>query len=354
MGKEIIVSDESVNIYGFRVLTAGIDLSAYLKNPVMKWDHTMRYSDNKNVILPIGRMSHLHVNAQNQLIATPEFDSKDEFAAEIERKYNDGFINAASIGFPTVDNIEYSYDEEQMLPGQTGPTITKCRLREISLTDIGGNYNCVQLHHQGAMVELNSKTTPEDLKTLFPINKPIESMKKVIAELNATGLVSLPDSATEELVATGAKAVIGALSAKDQEIASLTKKNGELVAAATAAKADALKKNATVLVEGALSANKIVANQKESYVTLAATSEEGYESVKKIFEGMQPYKSASSQLNANTVELPASKEAKAQLFEKHMNEQTLATLSADTITELYTAANGKAPSAETLKKLTGK
>src|SRR5690242_4052618 len=138
MPKEIIISDESINIYGFRVITAGIDLSAYLKNPVVLWDHARRHSDTKDVILPIARMTNLR-KENKQLIGTPEFDSKDTFAAEIGRKYDDGFINAASISFPTIEAMEYSYEPGDMLPGQVGPTITKCKLREISMTDIPGN-----------------------------------------------------------------------------------------------------------------------------------------------------------------------------------------------------------------------
>lgn len=38
--KTFVLSDESVNSYGFRVLTDGIALDNFKKNPVMLWNHT--------------------------------------------------------------------------------------------------------------------------------------------------------------------------------------------------------------------------------------------------------------------------------------------------------------------------
>lgn len=193
--------------------------------------------------------------------------------------------------------------------------------------------------------------------TILNFNKPTDSsMKKVIVELNATGLVgSLPDNATEELVASGVKAITGALGAKDQEITTLKKQIGDMQAAATADKEKTLKTNATTLVEAAASSGKIVAMQKDAYITLASASEAGFESVKKIFDGMKGYQGVNSQLTAtDNSELPASKSARVAMFEKHVNEGTIGTLKAENIIALYEAANGKKPSESVLAQLTGK
>jgi len=298
---EVILSDESVNMYGFRVLTSGIDLSAFEKNPIMLYDHARRkeYDTNKNIILPIGRWNDVQ-KLGGQLIGTPEFDVEDKFAAEIARKFEKGFLNAASInmGF---DAIEWSEDPALMLQGQTGPTIVKCKIREISITDIPGNYNSVRLSCAGRELALNGATDPKVIKEFFSpsINLNEPQMKKVILLLNATGLAGqLPETATEELVAAGVSAITGALSAKEQEITSLTKEIGELKAAAQTAKVTALKDKATSLVEGALSAKKIIAEQKEPYIALASATEEGYESVKKLLDNAKPHMSVSGQLNA--------------------------------------------------------
>ena len=37
--KEFLISDESTNSYGFAVLTSGINLERFKKNPVMYYNH---------------------------------------------------------------------------------------------------------------------------------------------------------------------------------------------------------------------------------------------------------------------------------------------------------------------------
>lgn len=55
MAYTFLLSDETINSYGTRVLTAGIRLENFLKNPIMLWNHTRAWSDKEDQILPIGR-----------------------------------------------------------------------------------------------------------------------------------------------------------------------------------------------------------------------------------------------------------------------------------------------------------
>ena len=178
-------------------------------------------------------------------------------------------------------------------------------------------------------------------------------MKKVIAVLNATGLVgTLNEAATEELVANGVQAITGALSAKDQEIATLKKKIGDMETASITEKQNALKVNATALAQGALTAGKIVAAQLDAYIGLASASQEGYESVKKIFDGTQAYKPVNQQLSAAADnELPKNLDKQKELFDKHIKEGTMSTLSAESVKTLWKAKHGKEISEATLKAL---
>lgn len=123
-------------------------------------------------------------------------------------------------------------------------------------------------------------------------------MKKTIAVLNASKLVSLPETATDELVEQGVQVLIGQLSAKDQTIQAKDAEITRLKAEAEAAKTNSLKEKATALVEGALSAKKIVAAQKENYIALAASSEEAFKAQKAILDGMKGYESPLSGLTA--------------------------------------------------------
>ena len=56
MAKDVIVSTEAVNSYGSRVLTEGIDLSQYEKNPVLLWMHRRSWEPGA---MPIGRVENL-------------------------------------------------------------------------------------------------------------------------------------------------------------------------------------------------------------------------------------------------------------------------------------------------------
>ena len=135
--KRIVISDESINSYGFWVNTDGIDLSAFLKNPVMLWNHNRSSLGTNLDQLPIGRWKDLRVE-NGVLTGEPVFDENDEFAVKIKQKYESGILNACSIGFTP---LEWSDAPEMLKEGQTVATVTRCRLLEISICDIPSNAN---------------------------------------------------------------------------------------------------------------------------------------------------------------------------------------------------------------------
>lgn len=350
MAKPIVITDDSVvNSYGFRVMSDGGDLSDYLRNPIMLFDHTRRYGENhKDILLPIGRMTNL-MRMGTQWIATPEFDLEDEFAAEIARKYGRDILNMASIGF---EALEWSADPELMLPGQTLPTVTKWKLKEVSITDIGANGNCTKLSHLGQVIQLNEKTKPEELKNFFKLNNN-PTMKKVIAVLNGSKLVTLPESATDELAAEAVSTLIGQLSAKDSAIQLKDAEIVRLTAEVETNKKAALTDKAVILVEGALTAKKIVAAQKEIMLKNASASEEGYQMVKSLLDGITGYTSVIPGLSQQA-QLPDSKEELVKLYDKHAKEGNWKTLSEENIKVLWKAKHGTEIKSETLKALSAK
>jgi hypothetical protein len=347
MAKPIVITDDSVvNSYGFRVLTDGGDYSDYLKNPVLLYDHTRRRGENdKDVILPIGTTTELQ-QMGTKLVATPEFDLEDEFAAEIARKYDKGIFNMASIGF---EAIEWSEDPALMLPGQLLPTVTKWKLREVSITDIGANPNCCKLSHAGHTITLNDKVDAIELQNFFNSNKTQPTMKKVIAALNGSKLVTLSEASNEDLVAEAVVTLNSQLSAKEQALsvkdAEILRLTSELATAKTAAIAD----KATALVEGALASKKIVAAQKENFLKLASQTEEGYQSVKSLLDSMQAYTSVIPQLSVE--DLPKSKAEQVKLYDLHAKEGTLKSLGADNIKVLWKAKHGTEIKDSTLNAL---
>jgi len=142
-----VVNDESVlNTYGGRVLTSGLDIKQYKKNPIVLWFHKRpkRYGNQNNVeneILPIGTAVKLWKD-DGKLFADIQFDQEDEFAQKIEGKVARKIIRMCS---PGIDPVAFSEDTKHHLPGQTRVTITKGILDEISIVDIGGNNNALRL-----------------------------------------------------------------------------------------------------------------------------------------------------------------------------------------------------------------
>ena len=91
MGKlTFVLHDESVNTYGFRMLTSGANLEEFRKNPVMLLNHD-DYS------LPICRWENIRVEG-GKILADAVFDEGDPRAAEVKRKVENDFIRMASIG----------------------------------------------------------------------------------------------------------------------------------------------------------------------------------------------------------------------------------------------------------------
>lgn len=72
----------------------GVDLARYRANPIVGYGHC--YFGRND--LPIGRAENVDVDGK-RLVADVVFDLADDFAAQVDRKYRDGFLNAVSIGF---------------------------------------------------------------------------------------------------------------------------------------------------------------------------------------------------------------------------------------------------------------
>lgn len=159
MPHTFVVSDESINEYGFRVLTNGIDLTQFRQNPIMLYMH------NRNTYNPtggevIGRWENIRVEG-DKLLADAVFDESETLGKKIADKVRGGFIKMASIG---IRKREISEAKEHLKAGQTRPTVTKSVLDEISIVDMGGNNNALKLYNNNGeeeqLQELNFKSKP--------------------------------------------------------------------------------------------------------------------------------------------------------------------------------------------------
>jgi caudovirus prohead protease len=139
-----LVSDESINSHGFKVLTAGIDTSNFEKNPIMLYMH-----ERPNVI---GRWENL-TKENGKLYADAVFDVESEKGKEVARQVEQGFLRGASMGILELE--------------RSGDVVTKSEVVEISIVDIGSNSNALKLY----------KDTPEIIR--LSMNEANASQKLV-------------------------------------------------------------------------------------------------------------------------------------------------------------------------------
>ena len=166
MEYKFIVNTENVNSYGYRVITSGIDYTQYERNPVVLFMHNRSTRDKPTGDEVIGR-ARLSKEG-GQLIAYITFDTENEFASKIEKKVKGDFIRMCSM---FADIIEASSDEALVLPGQKYETITKCKLVEISIVDIGGNDDAIRLSASGTapkikLLNQKSENKMSEFKTI--------------------------------------------------------------------------------------------------------------------------------------------------------------------------------------------
>jgi hypothetical protein len=187
--KEFIISDESVNRFGFKVKTSGINIDKFVKNPVMFYNHNREGG-------VIGRWENVHSD-NGRLIATPVFDETDELGHKISGKVENGFIRAASIGIEPID-IDANDN-----------TVILSELVECSICDVPSNGNALMLYQNGQQVK--SKEFYLNLN-LIKNQNPMkdEDVKKIIAALLLKDDASIDDilSAINSLSAAESPAAI--------------------------------------------------------------------------------------------------------------------------------------------------
>ena len=260
MIKEVVINNSKLNSFKFRVLTAGIDTAQYQRNPILLWMH--RRPSKEDNILPIGRVENLRVEGDS-LIGTPVFDENDEFAKKIKAKWDSGFLRMVSAG---LDPVETSTDPALMLEGQKKATITKSRLVEVSIVDIGANDDAIVLYKDGNSINLSLDTNFLNLPETALNNNLNEKEMKIIALK-----LGLPETASEADILTK----IGSLQTEAAAAAALKAEIDRQRDAAVAGE-----------VDNAVKLKKITADKKEHFIALGKTA--GLESLKITLEMLSP------------------------------------------------------------------
>lgn len=173
--KSFVVSEESVNSYGFVVITSGIRLEQAKKNCPAFYNH-------RTWEIPFGHWENFRIE-NSKLVADLVIEGDNEIEKEYIRKIENGDLKGASIG---ADPLKWNSDLKQLKKGQTAPTLEECLLYEISLTPLPGNSNALSLKHGDSLIMLSEAT-----KNIIPALKQESDMKAIALKLG------LSETATE-------------------------------------------------------------------------------------------------------------------------------------------------------------
>lgn len=140
--KRVRITNERLNSYGTRVLTAGMDVSQYERNPVLLYMH-----ERGQVI---GYVKDLKVEG-DEVTGELMFDEASELSQRCKKQWEFGSLKMVSVG---IDVLELSEDKKHLVEGQTSPTITRSKLFEVSVVDIGANDDAIVLMRDGKRLEM--------------------------------------------------------------------------------------------------------------------------------------------------------------------------------------------------------
>lgn len=248
--KEFCLTDNSVNTYGYRLLTEGLQLERFKpaigflmhereKGPAVTWTD-FRFDGDKLFAKPI----------VNDL----RFPS---LVDEIEQ----GFYAAASAGY--IVALEVSENPEDMIAGQTGPTVTKWFPRECSIVDIPANYD--------ALAKLMDESGHIFMDLSANINDKSNNNKKTkmtLPNLSATDLLllGLKEGSTKEEI-----------SSKLSDLVSKAKRADELEIELSALKSEQMKEKVNGLLLYAK--NKLTNEMRDKLGADYASNPEGLKSL---------------------------------------------------------------------------
>ena len=283
-----ILHDDSVNTYRFRMLTAGANLDEFRRNPVMFLHHN-------DYDLPIGRWENIRVEG-SQILADAVFDELDDQAMKVKGKVDRGFIRMASIGAWAPE--EKTEDPAMMLPGQTGPTVTKWTVREASIVAIGANHNALRLYNRstGELIDLSDTDAVPRLMDDLPIKKN-DNMSTLKTFLN------LQDNASDADIETAVQNLQQENESLKQTNATLEDENKRLKDEANNAEAQrqqAQKTEAVQLVDAAVRDGRLDASGKDAFIALFDAD---FERAKATLNAIPKVKSVVSQIEESQVEL---------------------------------------------------
>lgn len=267
--RRVRISNSSLNCYGTRVLTQGVDIEQYTRNPILLWMHFNPYRGAKDEVLPIGTIKDVHKDGDD-IIGELVFDTSDEFAAKIANKWDSGVLKMVS---PHFDVIATDDDPALALPGQTRATVTKAKLIEVSVVVIGGNDANMALSLGGERLKLDAGGACLSIPPLRSANQQPNNQPQNPKNMNELELLALKLGLPKEAGVAEVSATIDILLGYKSANETLKSEKEALELAAI-----------TQEVDSAIAARKITLEHKDHFVSLGKSS--GIETLRLTFGAM--------------------------------------------------------------------
>ncbi len=236
MGNRVRLTNDRLNSYGYRVLTEGVDITQYERNPILLYMH--RRGQAIGVIKNIKKEN-------GEITGEIAFDEATELSCQCKKQWDFGSLRMVSIGF---NIIETSEAPEHLVAGQRYPTVTKSQLHEVSLVDIGANNDAIRLYKDGQLIILGEGgECPLPRLNHKPNNNPQMDIKTLALQLG------LPETADEAAV----NAKLAELRGSKEESDRMRAENEQLKLA-----------QITTAVDAAIKARKIPADKKQHFIDM--------------------------------------------------------------------------------------
>jgi hypothetical protein len=286
---DFILIDESVVMYGFRALMSGAKLAGFIDNPVMLYMHNrstpgLLGAMDTDTVMPIGKWYDIRIEG-DKLLAKPDFDDNDAFALKVQSKVEGGYLKGASI---FLEPSKASDEAALKLAGQRGPTVTEWGVLEASIVDIPNCRNSLAIKNSAGnkiVLSGNYNNNDEAGKFLLSLIDKNNTMDKKLL----CAKLGLDENATDAQIS---EALVALKNGSESAVQLAAEKN-TLGAEIIRLKAEATNKKITDLVDGAITATKLMAGDRDKWVKLATAD---YETVEAMITNMKPYKSIEAKL----------------------------------------------------------
>ncbi len=273
--KRVRISNESVNCYGTRILTSGIDLAQYQRNPVLLYMH------ERGTV--VGLVKDIKVEGQD-VTGELVFDKATDLSRQLEHQWEFGSVKMVSANFQI---MEVSDDKSLALEGQSRATVTRSKLIEVSVVDIGGNDDAIVLSRGGKSLPLALGESDTFLPLLGNgLNNPLKKEKNM--ELKTLALtLGLQETATEADV----NAKIESLKLASAKVQNLEAQVKNLQTQQKQIQLSAI----TAAIDTAIQEKRISATMKDHFISLGKAM--GVEALKVTLNAIQPQVKLSAALH---------------------------------------------------------